>query len=81
MVGRLELYVRIVSCLDHADVLSARALGPTTFVLRDRLPFAQVLEASTFDGRHVEEHVGAAAIRDETKTLISQTLDRTLRHS
>jgi hypothetical protein len=29
----------------------------------------------------MEEHVGTAAIRDETKTFISQTLDRTLRHS
>ena len=69
------------SCLDHANVFGARTLGAATFVIRDLLAFAQILEANALDGRHVEKHVGAGAIRDETKTLISQTFDRTLRHS
>src|SRR5258706_13411561 len=65
---------------DDADVLGARSLRAAALVVRDLLALAKLLETNAFDGGHVEEHIGPTRIRDETKTLVSQTLDRTFSH-
>ena len=67
--------------LEDANVLGARTLRTTALVEGHLLAFAELLEADAFDGRHVEEQVGARLVRDETETLVSETLDRTFSHA
>src|SRR5947199_7923430 len=66
--------------LENANVLGTRTLRSTALVVRDLLSLAQVFEPHALYGGHVKEHVGSRRIRDESKTLIRQTLDRTFRH-
>jgi hypothetical protein len=67
--------------VENADVLGARTLGAATFVVRDLLALAKILEPHALDGGHVEKHVRAGAVLDETETLVREPLDRTFSHS
>jgi hypothetical protein len=45
------------------------------------LTFAQVLEASTFYIRRVEEHVLVRSVLDESESLVRQPFDLTFSHT
>src|SRR5262245_1564617 len=45
--------------LDDTNVLGARTLRSTTFVVGDLLSLAEVLEPHALDRRHVKEYVGS----------------------
>ncbi len=51
------------------------------FVERDRLPFLQFLESTSFQIAHVEEDVIAVSGVNESKTFFRQLLNRAFSHS
>src|SRR5262245_11384626 len=55
--------------LGPANARGLQALRPTGDLELDALTFGQSLETLALDGREVHEHVLAAFLRDETKTL------------
>ena len=60
---------------DRPDVLRPRSFRPMPLVVGHSLSFLEFFVAHAFEVRHVEEHVGASASVDETKTLVRQFLD------
>ena len=76
--ARRGLFVLGVSFVTRERERSLHA-GPSVHGLRCTRPAVPREDPRTdaFDGGHVKEHVRSRSIRDESKTLISQTLDRT----
>jgi hypothetical protein len=66
--------------LEKLDVLGARSLRTLTFDERYLLTRAQVLEADTLAGRHMEKYVFAGDGLDESETLVRNSLNRTFAH-
>jgi hypothetical protein len=64
---------------DRLDVLSALALGALSFGVRDGLAFVEAVVTGALDRRRVEENISPLAL-DESKTLVRQLFDRSLRH-
>ena len=65
----------------HTYILSTRALWPLADGVGHFLAFAEVVEVCSIDARTVKEHVFVAVLRrDEAKTLIGDSFDRTLFH-
>jgi hypothetical protein len=65
---------------DDLHVLGTGTLRALAFGVLHLLTFAEVVEVGfTFDSRAVEEDVSSLPL-DETKTLVRQLLNRTLRH-
>jgi hypothetical protein len=62
------------------DAFGSRTLGPLPFGELDSLPFMQLFERDAFERRAVEEEVSARLGRDESKPLVSQSLDTTFSH-
>jgi hypothetical protein len=65
---------------DDLYVLGPRSLRSLAFVERNALPLLEVLEANTFDRRHVEEEVLPRPGLDESEALVRQSLDRSFSH-
>ena len=61
-------------------VFGARALRSTTFGIRDALSFVQLIETGTLHTFRMKEQVCSAICADESKTSVSQLLDRTFGH-
>jgi len=66
--------------LDKCYLFGTGTLGTLTFNIGNSLTFTEFFEGSSFDVRTVEKHVLACASVNESKTLVSQTLDCTFRH-
>jgi hypothetical protein len=66
--------------LEGANSFCAGTLGAFAYLERDLLSLLELVETDALNGRHVEEHVLATACLDESKTLVSETLDRTFSH-
>lgn len=71
-----------VDCqLDRANVFGAWAFGAAACFKGNLLAFSQCFEIDAFHGRVVEEHVGSGAVFDETKSFVSNSLNRSFSHS
>ena len=66
--------------LGGADVFRARALGTLSWLEGYLLPFLQLIERCALDRGHVEKQVLARTCVDESKSLVSESLDSTLSH-
>jgi len=71
-----------VDCLlDRANVFGTWAFGTAACFKGNLLAFSQCFEIDAFHGRVVEEHVGSGAVFDETKSFVSNSLNRSFSHS
>jgi hypothetical protein len=66
--------------LERANVFGTRSLGTGTFDERNLLSFAELIEGSTFNARHVEKYVTALVGLDEAETFVRNSLDGSFRH-
>src|SRR5580698_10448429 len=69
-----------VSRLQRLDGLCARSLRPLALGELHALSFTKLLEASALHGRGMKKEILPAAGRDESKTLVGQTLNGTFCH-
>jgi hypothetical protein len=68
------------AALEHAHVFGSFTLGTLSLVVLDGLAFVEAFVRRAFDRRRVEEDVSPLAL-DEAEALVSQFLDRSLRHA
>ena len=66
---------------DDANVLGAGTFWPLSNVERNALPLVQIVKVAAIACRHVEKHIFAVASLDESKTFISDSLNRTFSHN
>ena len=66
--------------LDRSNVLGSRAFWATASVEGNLLSFSKCFKINSFYSRAVEEHVGSGAIFDETKSFVSNSLNRSFSH-
>ena len=65
----------------HTYIFSTRTLGALAYSEGHLLAFAEVVEVCSINGRTVKEHVVVAVLgRDEAKSFVSDSFDRTLFH-
>jgi hypothetical protein len=76
---RLSLILLRHPLRNNRDILSTRTLGTLAFVVIYNLALTKALVSGSLDGRMVEENISTLAF-DESKTLVRQLLNRTLRH-
>jgi hypothetical protein len=79
---RGDCLARIVGVrrLEHAYIFGSFTLGTLSLVVLDGLAFVEAFVRRAFDGGRVEEDVSPLAL-DEAEALVSQFLDRSLRHA
>lgn len=65
---------------NRSDILGPWPLRSTSLGVGHSLSFLELLVAHSFEVGHVEEHVFAGSVIDETETLVRQLLDRAFSH-
>lgn|GEM_PF-1754589 len=65
---------------DNANVLCSWAFRALSFSVLHALTFLKIIKMDTFEIRHVEKHVFSRSIVNESKTFVSQLLNRTFSH-
>lgn len=79
--SRSDATIKVVRQLERPDVFGSRSLGALSFSKGHALSFLKFFESHTFETRHVEKHVFAASVVDETKTFFRDFFDRAFWHS
>lgn len=65
---------------DNANVLCSWTFRTLSFSVLHALTFLKIIKMDTFEIGHVEKHVFSCSIVDESKTFVSQLLNRTFSH-